>query len=115
MSRTTAVVLAAVLLAGCAARRPFDQGLAYFRQGQYTQARAAFYEALREIGRASGRERGEISGGGGSFKKKRGHTRCSRDWSSDVCSSDLPSTRASRTSARASTPRRAPPSTRRSA
>src|SRR3990167_6052565 len=47
MSRTTAVVLAAVLLAGCAARRPFDQGLAYFRQGQYTQARAAFDEALR--------------------------------------------------------------------
>src|SRR3989338_4019135 len=47
MSRTTAVVLAAVLLAGCAARRPFDQGLAYFRQGQYAQARAAFDEALR--------------------------------------------------------------------
>src|SRR2546422_9763410 len=23
------------------------------------------------------------------FSKKRGHTRCSRDWSSDVCSSDL--------------------------
>src|SRR3990172_1435532 len=25
----------------------------------------------------------------GFFEKKRGHTRCSRDWSSDVCSSDL--------------------------
>src|SRR3989449_6366691 len=26
------------------------------------------------------------------FSSRRRHTRCSRDWSSDVCSSDLPST-----------------------
>src|SRR3990172_7900987 len=30
-----------------------------------------------------------MSGGAGSFKKKRRNMRCSRDWSSDVCSSDL--------------------------
>src|SRR2546422_9079922 len=28
------------------------------------------------------------------FSSRRRHTRCSRDWSSDVCSSDLPSIRA---------------------
>src|SRR2546429_866703 len=27
------------------------------------------------------------------FSSRRRHTRCSRDWSSDVCSSDLPATR----------------------
>src|SRR5256884_4963416 len=27
------------------------------------------------------------------FSSRRRHTRCSRDWSSDVCSSDLPITR----------------------
>src|SRR3989449_10411505 len=35
---------------------------------------------------------GEGVGGGGVgffFSSRRGHTRCSRDWSSDVCSSDL--------------------------
>src|SRR2546429_9902673 len=29
------------------------------------------------------------------FSSRRRHTRCSRDWSSDVCSSDLPSSGAS--------------------
>src|SRR3989338_6819568 len=42
-----------------------------------------------EIGRASCRERGEISVGAGSLKKKRGNRRWNCDWSSDVCSSDL--------------------------
>src|SRR3990172_4908571 len=42
-----------------------------------------------KIGRASCRGRGEISGGAGSLKKKRGNRSCSGDWSSDVCSSDL--------------------------
>src|SRR5690606_4605358 len=41
-----------------------------------------------EIGRASCRERVEISVGGGISSRRR-HTRFSRDWSSDVCSSDL--------------------------
>src|SRR2546430_1243315 len=41
------------------------------------------------IGRAAGRGRGEDLGGGGSFKKKRGHGRFDCDGSSDVCSSDL--------------------------
>src|SRR6266550_8220664 len=35
------------------------------------------------------------------FSSRRRHTRCSRDWSSDVCSSDLPSLRASPRRARA--------------
>src|SRR3990172_6636818 len=48
MSRTAALVLAALVLAGCGARRPFDQGVAYLRQGQYVQARAAFDQAIRE-------------------------------------------------------------------
>src|ERR1041385_9301778 len=30
------------------------------------------------------------------FSSRRRHTRCSRDWSSDVCSSDLPTTRRAR-------------------
>src|SRR2546422_3907350 len=30
------------------------------------------------------------------FSSRRRHTRCSRDWSSDVCSSDLPSARGDR-------------------
>src|SRR6266436_7337515 len=30
------------------------------------------------------------------FSSRRRHTRCSRDWSSDVCSSDLPAERARR-------------------
>src|SRR5687768_18387553 len=39
--------------------------------------------------------------GGGSmllffFSSRRRHTRCSRDWSSDVCSSDLPTSRTNR-------------------
>src|SRR5699024_627156 len=38
-----------------------------------------------KIGRASCRERGKMSGGRG----RRRHTRSKRDWSSDVCSSDL--------------------------
>src|SRR5690606_33228497 len=54
-----------------------------------------------QIGRASCRERGECSGGPGArarrrwglpllfFSSRRRHTRFSRDWSSDVCSSDL--------------------------
>src|SRR5206468_10029504 len=40
------------------------------------------------------------------FSSRRRHTRSDRDWSSDVCSSDLPWTSDSRTSARA--PRRSP-------
>src|SRR3990172_186723 len=55
----------------------------------YMGMRAKTLLALK-IGRASCRGRGEISVGAGSLKKKRGHTRCSRDWSSAVCSSDLP-------------------------
>src|SRR5207253_1944194 len=43
--------------------------------------------AVREIGRASCRERGE--GGGVGVSSRRRHTRWPRDWSSDVCSSDL--------------------------
>src|SRR5687768_3470623 len=42
-----------------------------------------------QIGRASCRERVEITVVGGAFSSRRRHTRCSRDWSSDVCSSDL--------------------------
>src|SRR3990167_6947410 len=42
------------------------------------------------IRRAAGRGRGEDSGGGRLFKKKRGNRRFDCDWSSDVCSSDLP-------------------------
>src|SRR3989338_7027609 len=44
---------------------------------------------LSQIGRASCRERGEISVVAGSLKKKRGNKRWNCDWSSDVCSSDL--------------------------
>src|SRR5690625_341714 len=54
-----------------------------------------------EIGRASCRERGEMRAGRGGargrarargrlfFSSRRRHTRWPRDWSSDVCSSDL--------------------------
>src|SRR3990172_8232613 len=42
-----------------------------------------------QIGRASCRGRGEVSGGGGSLKKSRGNKSRSRDWTSAVCSSDL--------------------------
>src|SRR3990172_8241686 len=42
-----------------------------------------------ENGRASCRERGEISGGAVSLKKKRGTRSCGGDWTSDVCYSDL--------------------------
>src|SRR3989442_5430287 len=34
------------------------------------------------------------------FSSRRRHTRCGRDWSSDVCSSDLPSTRRFKKSAK---------------
>src|SRR5437868_3331146 len=40
-----------------------------------------------QIGRASCRERVEGSGGAGASRRR--HTRSKRDWSSDVCSSDL--------------------------
>src|SRR5207253_2337051 len=40
-----------------------------------------------KIGRASCRERVDIAGGAGSSRRR--HTRWPRDWSSDVCSSDL--------------------------
>src|SRR5690554_3655916 len=43
--------------------------------------------AVAEIGRASCRERVEISVADESSRRR--HTRCGRDWSSDVCSSDL--------------------------
>src|SRR5690606_6726004 len=42
-----------------------------------------------EIGRASCREREKSSVVGVAFSSRRRHTRFSRDWSSDVCSSDL--------------------------
>src|SRR5258705_504897 len=45
--------------------------------------------AFRQNRRAAGRGKGEISGGARSFKKKRRHTSCLSDWSSDVCFSDL--------------------------
>src|SRR3989338_1966564 len=51
--------------------------------------RRHFRPSQKEIGRASCRERGEISVGAVSFKKKKGNTRWNCDWSSDVCSSDL--------------------------
>src|SRR5207249_2212239 len=41
-------------------------------------------QPAKQIGRASCRERGWRAGGG-----RRRHTRSKRDWSSDVCSSDL--------------------------
>src|SRR5688572_22363988 len=41
----------------------------------------------RQIGRASCRERVEMSGAAGSSRRR--HTRFDCDWSSDVCSSDL--------------------------
>src|SRR3990172_3882651 len=47
------------------------------------------YKDAEEIGRASGRERVEISVGAGSLKKKTGHQNCSGDWSSVVYSYDL--------------------------
>src|SRR3990172_5253234 len=50
----------------------------------YVTMTAAF-----EIGRASCRERGGDLGGRRIIKKKKGNRRCSCDWSSDVCSSDL--------------------------
>src|SRR5207253_2445233 len=56
---------------------------------------AALFDALKEllpdeqIGRASCRERMVISQGTRSFSSRRRHTRWPRDWSSDVCSSDL--------------------------
>src|SRR3989449_8920467 len=37
------------------------------------------------------------------FSSRRRHTRCSRDWSSDVCSSDLPISRRTTTCAHATT------------
>src|SRR3990172_6835327 len=45
--------------------------------------------ARQQIGRAAGRGRGESSGGAGSFKRTIRNRRCSREWSSDVWSSDL--------------------------
>src|SRR5258706_211759 len=39
-----------------------------------------------EVRRGSGRGRGEVSGGGGSFQKKGGNGSWLRDWSRDVCS-----------------------------
>src|SRR3990167_2134501 len=44
---------------------------------------------VKEIGRASWRERGEISVVAVLLKKKRRYARFDCDWSSDVCSSDL--------------------------
>src|SRR5690606_15799040 len=43
---------------------------------------------FREIGRASCRRREAVAGGDETSRRR--HTRFSRDWSSDVCSSDLP-------------------------
>src|SRR5207245_1539758 len=45
------------------------------------------FAAHTEIGRASCRERGAIAGSVEASRRR--HTRCYRDWSSDVCSSDL--------------------------
>src|SRR5690606_39903366 len=42
------------------------------------------------------------------FSSRRRHTRFSRDWSSDVCSSDLPSRQSGRASRRQATSARAP-------
>src|SRR5207302_1324548 len=87
----------------------------------YSQA-ASRSAGVRQIGRASCRESGESAedGGGGTeggegdrwrffFSSRRRHTRFSRDWSSDVCSSDLPPRAAGslrrRTGASALTPR----------
>src|SRR5437870_4221734 len=42
-----------------------------------------------QIGRASCRERGEVTVVDVGFSSRRRHTRWPRDWSSDVCSSDL--------------------------
>src|SRR5690606_16196507 len=44
-------------------------------------------QVAHEIGRASWRGRGEVRRSGGGSRRR--HTRFSRDWSSDVCSSDL--------------------------
>src|ERR1043166_4815899 len=55
----------------------------------FVQVRRAGFEFHHEIGRASGRERVEISVVAVSFKKKTAHDIPKRDWSSDVCSSDL--------------------------
>src|SRR5437762_1921186 len=45
---------------------------------------------LAQIGRASCRERVYVAVGDGLFSSRRRHTRYIGDWSSDVCSSDLP-------------------------
>src|SRR5699024_6857694 len=44
---------------------------------------------IRKIGRASCREGVKRWGGDVIFSSRRRHTRSKRDWSSDVCSSDL--------------------------
>src|SRR5689334_14819868 len=65
------------------ARGHFALGVAYFEAFQLDAARKEF-----QIGRAACRERGEIAVGGVSSRRR--HTRWNCDWSSDVCSSDLP-------------------------
>src|SRR5687768_2849052 len=57
-----------------------------FRTAALLQSSQAKTAGLK-IGRASCRERVESSVVGVSSRRR--HTRCSRDWSSDVCSSDL--------------------------
>src|SRR5688500_13317151 len=71
--------------------RLYDAGIAAYNRAQMVQARDLFTRAIEagsEIGRASGRERGESAGVEGSSRRR--HTRLQGDWSSDVCSSDLP-------------------------
>src|SRR5699024_10172497 len=47
------------------------------------------FMGIPKIGRASCRERGWIVVGDVAVSSRRRHTRSKRDWSSDVCSSDL--------------------------
>src|SRR3989338_6894399 len=64
-----------------------DQAREVFAGNVYKQE--LIDEIVMKIGRASCRERVEISVVAGSLKKRRRNKRWNCDWSSDVCSSDL--------------------------
>src|SRR5204863_80311 len=68
---------------------PVKSFLEHLEDLRWTLIKSITAASVAKIGRASCRERVEIDGGAVSFSSRRRHTRSLRDWSSDVCSSDL--------------------------
>src|SRR2546430_2478863 len=63
-TRLALVVLAVVLVGGCAKPPALERGLMLYEQGRYRRALATFDEAVRAVGRPARGERGDQAGQG---------------------------------------------------